>query len=474
MLFGIYPEEGGQQMKSAEFYWRIISYAYAIADMAGMGCFFTRFARPFMERRHKAPCIGTVYFVTMSVFYFLPFEIENAVVYGIGVLVSFFVMCGIDKRNYRQKVFIAVTFFSLRWLSAYMTLEISLCLYQKIINTPYLIERQMLQLGCYIGAELFDLALRFLVMGVSVHSITKAYVYKRENMSVREMLMLAAPSAAGMTEYVMIRYYRGWFETNAGKEAPGIYSAVAFLHYGMSIITIVVVTVLFQNIRARQEERLQNELLAVQVDTLRRHIGQMEEHYRDIRSLRHDMTNHILTLERLYAGNKLQEAGAYSVDLKAVLAGMAGEIKSGNPVTDVILQEMKNEMEKRDIRFSTEFYFPEGSGVNAFDVSVILNNALQNAAEHAEESKEPQVAVRSYRRGNAYMIEVKNSFTGELRWDEETGLPLTTKESPEGHGYGLSNIRRVAEKYAGTIRIEGGDGEFCLSVLMMLEANVDK
>lgn len=456
-------------MESVEFYYRIVSYVYIIADIAGMGYFLYRFARPFVERKHKAPYVGAVYFVTMSALYFLPLEIENAIAYGIGILLSFLVMCGIDKRNYRQKVFIAVTFFSLRWLSAYMISEISLCLYRWIINTPYLIEHQMLQLVSYSGAELFDLALRFLVMGISVHSITKAYVYKRGNMSVKEMLMLAAPSAAGMTEYVIIRYYRGWFEVNAGKEAPGIYSAVAFLHYGMSIITIVVVTVLFQNIRARQEERLQHELLAAQIDTLRLHIGQLEEHYREIRSLRHDMANHILTLERLYAGNKLREAGAYSADLKAALAGMAGEIKSGNPVTDVILQEMKNEMEKRGIRFDTEFYFPEGTGVNAFDVSIILNNALQNAAEHAGESREPRVSVRSYRRGNAYMIEVRNSFTGELQWDEETGLPLTTKESPEGHGYGLSNIRRVAEKYAGTIRIEAGGGEFCLSVLLMLE-----
>lgn len=456
-------------MESVEFYWRIVSYLYVMADMAGMGYFLYRFARHFVERKHKAPYIGGVYFAIMTVLYFLPFEMENAVAYGIGILASFFVMCGIDKRNYRQKVFIAVTFFSLRWFSAYMISEISLCLYQQIINTPYLIEHKMLQLGCYIGAELLELALRFLVMGVSVHCIAKAYVYKRENMSVKELFMLAAPSAAGMAEYVVIRYYRGWFEANAGKEAPGIYGVVAFLHYGMSIITIVVVTVLFQNIRARQEERLQNELLAAQIDTLRRHIGQMEEHYRELRRLRHDMANHILTLERLYAGNKLREAEAYGADLKAALAGMAGEIKSGNPVTDVILQEMKTGMEKRGIRFETEFYFPEGTGVNAFDVSIILNNALQNAAEHAGECREPRVAVRSYRRGNAYMIEVRNSFTGELQWDEETGLPLTTKESPEGHGYGLSNIRRVAEKYSGTIRIEGEGGEFCLSVLLMLE-----
>lgn len=89
------------------------------------------------------------------------------------------------------------------------------------------------------------------------------------------------------------------------------------------------------------------------------------------------MTNHILTLEGLYAGGQREEAEAYGAELKNLLSEMTGEIKSGNPVTDVILQEQKKEAEKRNIRFRTDFYYPKGSRINAFDISVILNNALQ-------------------------------------------------------------------------------------------------
>ena len=49
------------------------------------------------------------------------------------------------------------------------------------------------------------------------------------------------------------------------------------------------------------------------------------------------------------------------------------------------------------------------------------------------------------------MIEISNSFTGNLQWDEERELPVTSKENTEGHGYGLSNIRMVARKYSGDI-----------------------
>ena len=66
------------------------------------------------------------------------------------------------------------------------------------------------------------------------------------------------------------------------------------------------------------------------------------------------------------------------------------------------------------------------------------------------------------------MIEISNSFTGNLQWDTEKELPVTSK-SKEGHGYGLANIRRVAGKYSGDIDIVLKDGEFCLSIMLMLE-----
>ncbi len=256
---------------------------------------------------------------------------------------------------------------------------------------------------------------------------------------------------------------------------PSVYNGLVFLHFGTFIITIVVVTVLFQNIKARQEEKLQNELLAIQVDSTEKHIRQVESLYRNIRSIRHDMTNHILTLERLYAGNNAAEAVDYGKELKSALSPMTGEIKSGNPVTDVILQELKSEAEKRKIHFQSDFYYPTGTNINAFDVSVILNNALQNAMENAEKSETPYISILSYHRNNAYMIEVSNSFTGNLQWDEERGLPVTSKEKKDGHGYGkvhgygLANIRMVARKYSGDIAIDLKDGEFCLSIMLMME-----
>ena len=464
----------------------VISAVHAIVAMYGTGYILYRFAKPFMENKKGTACIGIAYFAVMLLLYLVPMEINTFAAYGLGILSAFIVMCRIDRRNYKQKTFTAVTFFSLHWLSEYMTRIITDAVYNiKVVSDVFYLSggHQAAKSLIFGGVELLDTVIGFALLGISVRYIVKTYVYKREEMSMKEMFMLIVPSITGMTGYgILIRY-----QTSSGmswmEPIYGLYNGLAFLHFGISIITIVVMAVLFQNIKARQEEKLQNELLAAQVVNIERHIGQVESLYQNIRSIRHDMTNHILTLERLYAGNNVEEAMDYGKELKSSLSQIAGEIKSGNPVTDVILQELKNEAEKRKIRFQSDFYYPTGANINAFDISVILNNALQNAMENAlhlpsgdeGEGAAPYISVLSYHSNNAYMIEISNSFTGNLKWDEERGLPVTSKEKTEGHGYGqthgygLSNIRMVARKYSGDIAIDLKEDEFRLSIMLMME-----
>lgn len=51
----------------------------------------------------------------------------------------------------------------------------------------------------------FDLSFLF----VSVWIIRKEYVYKKENMTNKELVMFLIPSLAGIIEYVVLKYYSG-------------------------------------------------------------------------------------------------------------------------------------------------------------------------------------------------------------------------------------------------------------------------
>lgn len=444
----------------------VVAHISQVLELLFLGYCFYRFTRPFMENTAGAFWSGGAYVLAMLLLYIMPVGYFFA--YGMGSLAAFGAMCRAERKNYRQKAFLALTFFTLHWLAATTTDILYDSIYSFATQTDFMAGHPDLWYALYLGMCVIYRVMEFAFLAFEIWCILRTYVYKHADMTGKELLMMAVPSVTGGAGVVIMRYYRVFYIIQTG-EISDSYDILSLLYYIVSAAAVIVVISLYQDIKAKQEENLHSELLAAQIDSVRRHIGQVESLYQDIRSMKHDMANHIFTLEKLYAGNNTEEAGAYGRELKAVLSRTAGEVKSGNPVTDVILQEMKSAAQKKGIYFHSEFYYPADSHINAFDVSVILNNALQNALENTPERDTSRITVSSYRRDNAYMMEIRNSFSGSLQWDSQSRLPVTSKKKTDGHGYGLSNIRRVAEKYFGDIDIALEDGEFRLSIMLMTE-----
>lgn len=460
-------QERRESMEPLGMHWEMVTYLHMIVEIFLTGYVLYRFAGPFMENKIGAAVSGAVYFAVMTVLYLVPVHMMVFNAYGLGILAAFFVMCFMDRRNYRQKIFLAVTFFSLRWFSFAMAEILYDNLYSFAEKTEYMRGHPDLWFALFVGVCVYWLLLELIFLAAGIWCILRAYAYKYAAMSRKELFMLISPSIMGVAGYEIIWYYRSFYISETGR-SPSVYDSLALLYYAVAVITIIVVTVLYQGIKAGQEEKLQNELLAAQVESIQHHISQVESVYQNVRGIRHDLANHIITLEELYAGNRKEEALNYADELKTQLAKVSGEIKSGNPVTDVILQGRKYEAEKRKIRFCCDFHYPIESGINAFDLSVILNNALQNAIENAAGAK-PYISILSYRKRNACMIEISNSFVGNLQWNVESGLPFSSKEKSDRHGYGLANIRRTAVKYCGDIDIAAEDGEFRLTIMLMAD-----
>ena len=144
-------------------------------------------------------------------------------------------------------------------------------------------------------------------------------------------------------------------------------------------------------------------------------------------------------------------------------------IKTGNAVTDVVLSEVCDTCEKEQILFESNFGYPDDLQINPFDMSVILTNALQNAIEASGKIPSAKVTITSVTKERMFIISVKNLAESKVKINEE-GLIESTKQDA-GHGYGLKNIRSIAQKYRGDIEIRQDDSEgrivFVLNVMLM-------
>lgn len=456
-------------MSLVEKCWMVTSKISVIALLMITGIYFGKFVCPYIKKKKGAVAVSIVYITIMLVLYMIPPLIDNFSAYLIGVIAAFLVMYAEDRRNIYQKIFLAITFFSIRWLTVAMAARLDDLVTKALVFRNMSAEKVWLQYGLYVGTRVLDIVLCIALIAVAIGLINKAYIYKKDEMSVKEMVMLIIPSLVGVTGYGILQYYLMIYERDTGKnliDTYGFYGALSFLHYLISIVAILVVIVMFQNWKEMQEEQRGQELVLNQISDMKKHIEEVEKLYRDIRSMRHDMGNHIQTLEHLVAHNNMDDATEYLEHLKNEWDKVSPEIKTGSPVIDVILMEKLRQAKERQIRFLSDFHYPQNTKLNAFDLSVIMNNALNNCMENVS-GYDPYISISSFRKNSIFMITIKNSFGGQLNFGD-SDLPETTKSGRE-HGMGLNNIRRVARMYMGDISLEQGNEEVILSIMMQVE-----
>lgn len=456
-------------MSLVEKCWMVTSKISVIALLMITGIYFGKFVCPYIKKKKGAVAVSIVYITIMLVLYMIPPQIDNFSAYLIGVIAAFLAMYVEDRRNIYQKIFLAITFFSIRWLTVAMAGRLDDLVTKALVFRNMSAEKVWLQYGLYVGTRVLDIVLCIAFIAVAIGLINKAYIYKKDEMSVKEMVMLIIPSLVGVTGYGILQYYLMIYERDTGKnliDTYEFYGALSFLHYLISIVAILVVIVMFQNWKEMQEEQRGQELVLNQISDMKKHIEEVEKLYRDIRSMRHDMGNHIQTLEHLVAHNNMDDATEYLEHLKNEWDEVSPEIKTGSPVIDVILMEKLREAKERQIRFLSDFHYPHNTKLNAFDLSVIMNNALNNCMENVS-GDDPYISISSFRKNSIFMITIKNSFGGQLNFGD-SDLPETTKSGRE-HGMGLNNIRRVARMYMGDISLEQGNEQVILSIMMQVE-----
>ena len=456
-------------MSLVEKCWMVTSKISVIVLFMMTGIYFGKFVCPYMKKKRGAVAVSIVYITVMLVLYRIPPQIDNFSAYLAGVMAAFLVMYAEDRRNIYQKIFLAITFFSIRWLAVAMAARLDDLITKTLVFRDMGAEKVWLQYGLYVGTRVLDIVLCILFIAAAIELINKAYVYKKDEMSVKEMVMLIIPSLVGITGYGILQYYLTIYERDTGKsltDISGFYGALSFLHYLISMIAIPVMIVMFQNWKETQEEQRGQELMSYQIRDMKKHVAEVEKLYQDIRALRHDMGNHIQTLEHLVAHQNTDDAAEYLEHLKKEWNEVSPAIRTGSPVMDVILMEKMREADEKHIRFLSDFYYPQNTKLNAFDLSVILNNALNNCMENVG-GNDPYIRISSFQKNSIFMITIKNSFVGQLNFGD-SDLPETTK-SGNGHGMGLNNIRRVARMYMGDLSFEQGDGEVILSIMLQVK-----
>ncbi len=146
--------------------------------------------------------------------------------------------------------------------------------------------------------------------------------------------------------------------------------------------------------------------------------------------------------------------------------------KTGNPDTDIILAEKSLLAEREGIAIRAVV---DGAGFSFMaveDLYSLLGNALDNAIESTrqEENEARRVITLSAApRGGFFAVHMENPCRKEPLFMD--GLPVTSKQDRDYHGYGVRSMRYLCEKYGGVFTTGWADEVFSVDMLFPLSGS---
>ncbi|MBR1853526.1 MAG: sensor histidine kinase [Lachnospiraceae bacterium] len=361
--------------------------------------------------------------------------------------------------------------------------------------------------------------LQVALFGVLIRIVADQFRYKRARLDTRDMLYLLSPALMG---WILGLLLRSTLYTLEDGVPHLLYDRYPVLHAFVPLMWItilggIVLTILFyQDMTARREKEFGMRMLEQQVDGLQEQLREVERVNAADRALRHDMQNVLSVAMQLCLNGADGSIGSnHANDLTCPKGshgsivpegpdrpnGLAGEngklrqyladiaysiretdfkFRTGDSAVDSLLNMKYYAAAEKipGIRFDAEFFLlPREMKIRSFDLCLILGNALDNAIEACERLYQVSVSEAALKsdyfifaatkiREETLLVEVKNSFTGELYMETGGEYPDSLKEDAAKHGLGMRNMKRVAQKYFGEVIFHSAEGIFTLWITL--------
>ena len=230
-----------------------------------------------------------------------------------------------------------------------------------------------------------------------------------------------------------------------------------------AIVVAILFVILLVYIKSYLYLREQEQRDKVQIAQLQQQYAYYRDKLKDeerIRSIYHDMKNHLLVLE----GSQGTEATRQMAqELRSQIADYENYIHTGNDFLDIIIKDKAEKAREKQIDFSAFIDFSSVDFIEPLDISTLFGNGIDNAIEASEKLPEEQrvILVKAGKVQDFVSILIENNCTEEAHADGHT-----TKADKFLHGFGISNMKKVAEKYGGSCTTTQENGKFTLKILL--------
>ena len=299
-------------------------------------------------------------------------------------------------------------------------------------------------IGCYAAA---DIAAYFLLMRkMQVASILK-------NATIPIVLLSTVMLAVNQILGLSFSLY--------GAEQAGPF--LSFLEYVWNLICCVFcLCIQFGIFRISQKEQ--------ELEVTKRLIAQKEQQYQMSKATADAINRKCHNLKYELSALSARPDGQKHIDeAMALVDSFDAAVRTGNETLDVILSEKNHYCQQEQITFVCMVDGEKLDFMDTTDQYVLFGNLIDNAINAVQKLDEPQqrvIYITVCAKKKLLLIHTENPFTGVLRFRD--GLPMTTSGDEENHGFGMTSVRLICEKYGGSINTKAENGTFYLNIMLPL------
>ncbi len=223
----------------------------------------------------------------------------------------------------------------------------------------------------------------------------------------------------------------------------------------LSALTLLVAMVVLSRHEDMEQRQKLAEMREAYYQSLRReHIG--------VRTLRHDLHNHIAAAQVLLKNGKIEGAQQYLEKLSCSPKLMDGKRYCQNDIANAVISSKVSLMEENEIQADIKVSLPDKLTLSDVELCALLGNALDNAIEAAKKAEKKCITLRARADKGMLMLRLENTL--EQIPKLENGNFITSKRDAASHGYGFAGMQEIAQRYGGVCEAEYTQTNFCLII----------
>lgn len=363
-------------------------------------------------------------------------------------------------------------FFQIFWITLYSIL----CIFSDMITMiiPSTFSNVNLQEAFKGGAFRIQTTIIYIVLLSVFIFILIAFTNKKIFLSpiqkvIFVILSLASIFAAQYLLLIALKISQNYHLVELGNNLKSI----CFLFTGLFLSLLIFIYLL--GVSKQQNINLLNE--KAQRNLEQRQFENILESTQELRNLKHDISNHLDTIEVLANSKNTEELLGYLKNYRNHINDIHQLLTTGNTAIDCILSSKLSIAKKEHIQVIYSLLLPEIFPIDDVTLCSLIGNIFDNAIESCEKlsdistNKYIQFIIKPHK--NMLSISIKNGSNGEYTWDNAHNLLSSKKRKTQisnyQHGLGLKRVKKIVEDADGIIQINAEKNYFFLCIMLPLK-----